>query len=682
MRIYVKKHFFGKHSILEVKKMNSSELLTINCMRILSAEAIEKAKSGHPGITMGAAPMAYELWAKHMKHNPLNPNWIDRDRFVLSAGHGSMLLYSLLHLFGYGLTIDDIKNFRQFGSLTPGHPEFNHTPGVDASTGPLGQGLANAVGMAIAEAHLAAKFNTEDCKIIDHYSYALCGDGCMMEGISYEAASLAGMLGLGKLIVLYDSNNITIEGSTDLAFTEDVRARFEALEWQTILVEDGNDIEAIGRAVEEAKAEKNKPTLIEIKTVIGFGSPNKAGSNSSHGAPLGEDEVEATKANLGWNYSEKFFVPDEVKKNMEDIKSQLLSEAEKWDEFYSAYRKKYPELASELEAWLNDDFVSDLIEDDSYWLNDGDMATRACSEKILNLISEKMPNLFGGSADLSPSNKSEMKNREFFNKENRLGSNMHFGIRELAMAAIANGMYYHGGIRPYIASFFVFCDYMKPALRVSAISELPVISILTHDSIGVGEDGPTHQPVEQLAAYRSTPNFNVWRPCDINETAAAWYSAATEKKTPTALVFTRQNTKNIGIDGRKALKGGYVIRESFKETPDVILIATGSEVGLVYDAYDILKEQGVSAQVVSMPCVEVFEQQSEEYKNSVLPKNVSKRIVVEASFDMSWYRYVGLEGEIIGMTEFGKSAPYSVLFKHYGFTVDNVVDRTLKLLGK
>ncbi len=662
--------------------MNSSELLTINCMRILSAEAIEKAKSGHPGVTMGAAPMAYELWAKHLKHNPHTPKWIDRDRFVLSAGHGSMLLYSLLHLFNYGVSIDDIKNFRQLGSNTPGHPEYNHTPGVDASTGPLGQGFANAVGMAMAEAHLAAKFNTDDCKIIDHYSYALCGDGCMMEGISYEAASLAGTFGLGKLIILYDSNDVTIEGGTDLTFTENVRERFEALNWQTLYVEDGNDTQAIGKAIEEAKAEKNKPTLIEIKTVIGYGSPNKAGSSSSHGAPLGEDEVKATKANLGWNYDEDFFVPDEVKENMEKIEARLVDEAGKWDELYDKYKNKYPELAKELEAWLNDDFLDGLMEDDSYWLNEGDMATRACSEKILNMLSEKMPNLFGGSADLAPSNKSEMKNREFFNKENRLGSNVHFGIRELAMAAIANGMYYHGGIRPYIASFFVFCDYMKPALRVSAISELPIISILTHDSIGVGEDGPTHQPVEQLSAYRSTPNFNVWRPCDINESAAAWYSAASEKSTPSALVFTRQNTKNIGIDGRRALKGGYVIRESFKETPDVILIATGSEVGLVYDAYDVLKEKGVSAQVVSMPCVEVFEKQSDEYKNSVLPKNVSKRIVVEASFDMSWYRYVGLEGEIIGMTEFGKSAPYSVLFKHYGFTVDNVVERTLKLLNK
>lgn len=662
--------------------MNSQELLTINCMRILSAEAIEKAKSGHPGITMGAAPMAYELWAKHLKHNPEKPDWADRDRFVLSAGHGSMLLYSLLHLFGYGLTIDDIKNFRQFGSKTPGHPEFNHTVGVDASTGPLGQGFANAVGMAMAEEHLAAKFNTEEYKIIDHYSYALCGDGCMMEGISYEAASLAGTLGLGKLIVLYDSNNITIEGSTDLTFTENVRARFEALDWHTLYVEDGTDIDAIGKAIEEAKAVTDKPSLIEIKTVIGHGSPNKAGSNSSHGAPLGEDEVKATKANLGWNYDEDFFVPDEVKANMEQIKNNLVKEAEKWDKLYAEYKAKYPELAKEYEAWIADDFAGGLMDDDSFWLNEGDMATRACSEKILNMLSKKMPNLFGGSADLSPSNKSEMKDREFFTKENRLGSNMHFGIRELAMAAIANGMYYHGGVRPYIASFFVFCDYMKPALRVSAISGLPVISILTHDSIGVGEDGPTHQPVEQLSAYRSTPNFNVWRPCDINESAAAWYSAATEKSTPSALVFTRQTTKNIGIDGRKALKGGYVIRESFKETPDIILIATGSEVGLVYDAYDVLKEKGISAQVVSMPCVEVFEKQSEEYKNSVLPKSVAKRIVVEASFDMSWYRYIGLDGEIIGMTEFGKSAPYSVLFKHYGFTVDNVVDRAVKLINK
>lgn len=662
--------------------MKSKEQLTINCIRILCAEAIEKAKSGHPGITMGAAPMAYKLFADKLKHNPANPDWVNRDRFVLSAGHGSMLLYSLLHLFGYGVSMDDIKNFRQLGSITPGHPETGRTPGVDASTGPLGQGFANAVGMAMAEAHLAAKFNRDGFNIVDHYSYALCGDGCMMEGISYEAASLAGTLGLGKLIILYDSNDVTIEGSTDLTFTENVIDRFKSMDWHTVFVADGTDIDAIGKAIDEAKAVTDKPSLIEIKTVIGHGSPNKAGSNDSHGAPLGEEEVEATKKNLGWNYEEKFYVPDEVKELMDSIKPRLNSYEEDWNNLYAEYKKAYPELAAEYEAWLKDDFVSDLIDDDSYWLNEGDMATRACSEKILSKLADKMPNLFGGSADLAPSNKSVMNKREFFNKENRLGSNMHFGIRELAMTAIANGMMYHGAIRPYVASFFVFSDYMKPAFRVSSISSLPVIAILSHDSIGVGEDGPTHQPIEQISAYRSMPNFNVWRPCDINETSAAWYSAVTEKKTPTALVFTRQDTKNIGIDGRKALKGGYVIRESFKDTADIIIIATGSEVGIAYDAYDLLKEKGISAQIVSMPCVEVFEKQSEEYKNSVLPKNVTKRIVVEASFDMAWYRYIGLEGEIIGMTEFGQSAPYAKLFKHYGFTSEHIAERAEAILNK
>lgn len=662
--------------------MKSAEQLTINCMRILSIEAIEKAKSGHPGVTMGAAPMAYELWAEKLKHNPLNPNWVNRDRFVLSAGHGSMLLYSLLHLFNYGVSIEDIKNFRQLGSITPGHPEWGKTPGVDASTGPLGQGFANAVGMAIAEEHLAAKFNRDGYNIIDHYSYALCGDGCMMEGISYEAASLAGTLGLGKLIVLYDSNNITIEGDTGLTFTENVLDRFKAMGWHTVYVADGNDIDAIGNAIDEAKSVTDKPSIIEVKTVIGYGAPNKAGTSDSHGAPLGEEEVEGTKKNLGWDYAEKFYVPDEVKANIESIMPKLEAYEDDWNKLYTEYKNKYPELAEEYEAWLNDEFMDSFTDDDSFWLNEGDMATRACSEKILNKIAEKAPNLFGGSADLAPSNKSIVKKEGFFSKDNREGSNMHFGIRELAMTAIANGMMYHGGIRPYIASFFVFSDYMKPAFRVSSISHLPVIAILTHDSIGVGEDGPTHQPVEQLSAYRSMPNFNVWRPCDINETAAAWYSAMKSKTTPTALVFTRQNTKNIGIDGRNALKGGYVIRQSFKETPDILIIATGSEVGIAYDAYDVLKEKGISAQVVSMPCVEVFEEQSEEYKNSVLPKNVTKRIVVEASFDMAWYRYIGLDGEIIGMTEFGQSAPYSKLFKHYGFTVDNIVSKVENLLSK
>ncbi len=660
--------------------MANPQQLSINCIRILSAEAIEKAKSGHPGITMGAAPMAFELWSKKMKHSPKNPDWFNRDRFVLSAGHGSMLLYSLLHLFGYGVTIEDIKSFRQLGSITPGHPEAGHTPGVDASTGPLGQGFANAVGMAIAEKHLASKFNKEGFNIIDHYSFALCGDGCIMEGISYEAASLAGSLGLGKVIVLYDSNNITIEGDTNLAFTEDVKARFQAMGWQTLYVEDGNDLEAIGRAIDEAKAEINKPSLIEIKTVIGYGSPNKAGSNASHGAPLGEEEVAATKKNLGWNYEESFFVPDEVKAEMSKITTDLEAEKAQWDKLYADYKKAYPDLAAELESWIKDDFALALADDDSFWNNDEECATRDSSSKILNKAAEIMPNLFGGSADLAPSNKSIMEGRDYFTKENPTGSNIHFGIRELAMTAIGNGMLLHGGIRPYIATFFVFSDYVKPALRVSAISNLPLINIFTHDSIGVGEDGPTHQPVEQLASFRSTPNCLVFRPCDTNETAAAWYTALTRKDMPTLMAYTRQKTKNLHIDGRQALKGGYIVRDS--EKVDVIIIATGSEVGIAYDAYDLLKAKGIGARIVSMPCVELFEEQTAEYKESVLPASVTKRIAVEASSDQSWYRYVGIEGKIIGMTEFGKSAPYAKLFDYYGFTAENVAKTAEEILSK
>lgn len=658
--------------------MTDTRELSINCIRILCAEAIEKAKSGHPGITMGAAPMAFELWSEKMKHSPSCPDWFNRDRFVLSAGHGSMLLYALLHLFGYGLTIDDIKNFRQFGSLTPGHPEFGHTAGVDASTGPLGQGFANAVGMAMAEKHLAAKFNRDGCNIIDHYSFALCGDGCMMEGISYEAASLAGSLGLGKLIVLYDSNNITIEGDTSLAFTEDVRARFEAMGWHTQLVEDGNDTEAIGRAIDNAKAETTKPSIIEIKTVIGYGSPNKAGSNSSHGAPLGAEEVEATKKNLGWNYSESFYVPDEVKESLKAVTESLDSKKTEWDKLYADYKAAYPELAAELEAWIKDDFAENLYDDDSFWNNDEECATRESSSKILNKAAEIMPNLFGGSADLAPSNKSVMKGREYFTKDTPEGSNMHFGIRELAMTAIANGMLLHGGIRPYIATFFVFSDYVKPALRVSAISNLPLINIFTHDSIGVGEDGPTHQPIEQLASFRSTPNCLVFRPCDTNETAAAWYTALTRKDMPTLMAYTRQKTKNLHLDGRKALKGGYTVRDC--KNPDVIIIASGSEVGIAYDAFDLLKAKGINARIVSMPCTELFEEQSEGYKESVLPKDITKRVAVEASSDKSWYRYVGIEGEIIGMDEFGKSAPYAKLFEHYGFTAEHVAEVAEKVV--
>ena len=657
--------------------MNDAQQLCINCIRVLSAEAIEKAKSGHPGITMGAAPMAFELWSGKMKHSPKYPEWFNRDRFVLSAGHGSMLLYSLLHMFGYGVSMDDIKNFRQLGSITPGHPEAGHTPGVDASTGPLGQGFANAVGMAIAEKHLASHFNRDGYKIIDHYSYALCGDGCMMEGISYEAASLAGTLGLGKVIVLYDSNSVTIEGDISVTFKEDVRARFEAMGWQTLYVEDGTDTDAIGKAIDAAKAELSKPSLIEIKTIIGYGSPNKAGSNSSHGAPLGEDEVEATKKNLNWGY-EPFTVPDEVKDYIAPITERLEKEKAEWDKLYADYRRTYPELAAELEAWIKDDFARDLANDDDFWNNDEECATRNSSSKILNKAAKIMPNLFGGSADLSPSTMSVMSGRDYFTSDTPQGSNFHFGIRELAMTAVANGILLHGGLRPYIATFFVFSDYVKPALRVSAISSLPLINIFTHDSIGVGEDGPTHQPVEQLASFRSMPNCLVFRPCDTNETAAAWYTALNRKDMPTVMAYTRQKTKNLGIDGRKALKGGYIVRDS--ENVDIIIIATGSEVGIAYDAYDILKERGINARIVSMPCVELFEEQSEEYKQSVLPKDIDRRIAVEASSDQSWYRYVGIKGEIIGMKEFGRSGPYVKLFDYYGFTAQNVADTAERIV--
>lgn len=653
--------------------MSSAENLTVNCIRILSAEAIQKAKSGHPGVAMGAAPIGLELWANHLKHSPCAPAWINRDRFVLSAGHGSMLLYSLLHLFGYSVTMEDIKNFRQFGSKTPGHPEFGHTEGVEASTGPLGQGFANAIGMAVAESFLAAKFNRPGFDIIDHFSYALCGDGCLMEGISYEAASYAGMMGLGKVIILYDSNDITIEGSTELAFKEDIKMRFESVNWHYQLVEDGTDMAAVGKAIEAAKAETDKPSIIEIKTKIGHGAPNKAGTNKAHGEPLGEEELALTKENLGWT-AEPFTVPDEVKEYMSGICGKINEYSKSWDRLFDDYRAKYPDLAKHLLDWFDNKFENDLLNDDSFWNYDGDCATRQSSEKILNQIKDIVPNLIGGSADLAPSNKSIMKGVDYYSRDNRGGANMHYGIRELAMTAIANGMAFHGGVKPYIASFFVFSDYMKPALRVSAIAGLPVIGILTHDSIGVGEDGPTHQPVEQLAAFRSMPNSYTFRPCDTNEAAAAWYTAIFNGKKPTVMAYTRQTTKNIGADGRNALKGGYIIKDSEGAVPDVIVIASGSEVGPAYDSWEILKGRGIDARIVSMPCTELFEEQSEEYKRSVLPAEADKRVAVEASSDNYWYKYIGIKGKFIGVDRFGISAPFPKLFEYFGFTPEHIAD--------
>ncbi|MBQ7084227.1 MAG: transketolase, partial [Anaerotignum sp.] len=634
--------------------MSNIDNLTINTLRFLSAEAIQKAKSGHPGLPLGAAPAAYTTW-KGMKVNPANPDWADRDRFILSAGHGSALLYSLLHVFGYGLTIEDLQNFRQRNSLTPGHPEYKHTKGVEVTTGPLGQGIANAVGMALAESHLAAKFNTPEFKVVDHYTYVLCGDGCLQEGVASEAASLAGTMGLSKLVVLYDSNHITIEGDTATAFAEDVLKRFDAYGWHTQEVADGNDVDAIKAAIEKAKA-SDKPSIIKIETQIGYGAPNKQGKASAHGEPLGEEEIKLAKENLGWPYEEAFYVPEEVKAHIAEINAAGAKAEADWNEMFKAYAEKYPELAKEYAVWYSDELPVDLLADEDFWKDEGDIATRATSEKVLQKVAKVVPNLFGGSADLAPSNKSLMKDREYYSKENPAGSNVHFGIREFAMTAMANGMAVHGGVRPYIAGFYVFADYMKAGLRMESLMGLPVISILTHDSIGVGEDGPTHQPIEHMAMLRSLPNYNVFRPCDTRETAAGWYTALTSKTTPTGLVLSRQNLPALEGTGKGALKGAYVLRDC-EGTPDVLLMASGSEVELIYKAYDELAAKGVKARVISMPCWELFEAQDAEYKESVMPKAVRARLAVEAAADFGWHKYVGMDGDIICMDGFGASAP-------------------------
>lgn len=659
--------------------MNNIHDLAINSIRILSAEAIQKANSGHPGLPLGAAPMAYTLWAKQMKHNPANPQWVDRDRFILSAGHGSMLLYSLLHLFGYGLTVEDLMNFRQLGSKTPGHPEYGHTAGVEVTTGPLGQGIANAVGMAMAEAHLAAKFNKPGFEIVDHYTYALSGDGCMMEGISSEAASLAGTLGLDKLIVLYDSNNISIEGHTDIAFREDVGKRFEAYNWQVITVSDGNSIEAINDAIKAAKSDKQRPSLIIIKTRIGYGSP-KEGTAGVHGEPLGIENIKKTKEFLNWTYGEEFHVPQEVREYMETLKDAGKKSEEAWNKLFEEYKKEYADLASEWELWHSKELPVDLLNDEEFWKFEGKMATRASSGEIINRLTKFIPNMFGGSADLAPSTKTYMKGKGDFSAEDRNGANLHFGVREHAMAAIGNGIAVHGGLRPYVSTFFVFSDYMKGAMRLSALMKLPLTYVLTHDSIGVGEDGPTHEPIEQLAALRSIPNMIVFRPADSKETAAGWYTALTKKDTPTSLILTRQNLPLYAETSKEALKGAYILKDGEKSNPDVILMASGSEVELIYEAAKMLREKGISARVVSMPSFELFEMQGEDYKNSILPKNVRARVAVEAANSFGWHKYVGLDGTVLSIDSFGASGPGELLYKEFGLTVENVVEKALSVL--
>jgi len=646
----------------------------INTIRVLSAEAIQAANSGHPGLPLGAAPMAYTLWAEEMKHNPNNPDWHNRDRFVLSAGHGSMLMYSLLHLFNYGLPMDELKQFRQLNSLTPGHPEYGHTKGVEISTGPLGQGIANAVGFAMAEAHLAAKFNTPNHKVVDHYTFALSGDGCLMEGISYEAASLAGTLKLGKLVLLYDSNSITIEGSTDIAFTEDVAKRFDAMHWQVLEVNDGNDTNAIQSALKVAKMETERPSIIIVKTIIGYGCPSKQGSHKVHGSPLGDDGIAEMKAFLGMPEA-PFTVDDDVALYMAKKVEALAAEELEWQEMFKAYEKENPELATEYKAWFSGEIDQSVFEDDAYWSYAEKVASRSSSGKVLNKLADVIPNLIGGSADLSPSNNSDMKKRESFTASNPLGSNLHFGVREHAMTAITSGIQAHGGLKAYAATFFVFSDYMKPAIRLAAMMKLPVTYILTHDSIGVGEDGPTHQPIEQLAMLRSIPNLNVVRPADAREVSAAWVMAMTSKTSPTALVLTRQNLEVLNGSSKEALKGGYVIS---KETSEAVacIVATGSEVALAVKAQEMLRAEGIDTRVVSLPSWLVFDGQEASYRESVLPKALPT-VSVEAATTFGWQKYADV---CIGRDDFGLSAPGNALFETFGFTAEHVVKSVKELL--
>lgn len=654
--------------------------LCVNTIRILSVEAIDKANSGHPGLPLGAAPMAFTLFSDIMNFNPKNSNWINRDRFILSAGHGSALLYSLLHIFGYSLTIEDLKEFRQKGSLTPGHPEYGHTEGVEATTGPLGQGVAMGVGLAMAQMHMGELFNTEDFKVFDNYTYVLTGDGCLMEGISNEASSLAGTLELSKLIMLYDSNNITIEGNTDVAFKENVRARYEALGWDTFSVEDGNDLEEIRKTIEKAKL-TNKPSLIEIKTKIGYGSVVE-GSEKAHGSPLKSENTKKLKEKLNWCYNDKFYVPNEVYQYVDEVLKEKEKVEEKWNKQFEEYKIKHKDLYLKLQSFLNMEKPVELLNSDELYNFSEDLSTREASGKILNKISKKMSNLFGGSADLAPSNKCVIENFEYFSHNTKFGANIHFGVREHAMAAIANGLFLYGGIKPFISTFFVFSDYLKPALRLSALMKLGVIYIFTHDSIGVGEDGPTHEPIEQLAMIRSIPDVVVFRPCDWKETAAAWSYALNNDKHPTVMVLSRQKLKNIENTGRGALKGAYILKDSRNGNPELIIIATGSEVGIALEAADILEKEGRKIRVVSMPSMELFEMQSEEYKNKILPDSIRKRISVEALSDFGWYKYIGLDGKSIGMKSFGISAPGKEIFKTFDITTERIVKESNNLLNK
>ncbi|MBS4035424.1 MAG: transketolase [Ignavibacterium sp.] len=664
---------------------NDIDLLSINTIRTLSMDAVQKANSGHPGMPMGCAPIAYTLYAKVMKHNPVKPGWYNRDRFILSAGHGSMLLYSILHLCGYNVSMDELKNFRQWNSITPGHPEFGHTPGVETTTGPLGQGFANAIGMAIAQEYLASLFNKDDIKILDHFIYGICSDGDLMEGVSHEAASLAGHLKLGKIIFFYDDNGITIDGKTELAFSDDTKKRFEAYNWQVLNINDVNDLDQIMKAVKSAQSEISKPTVIITKTHIGYGSPNKQDTASAHGSPLGEEEVKLSKKNLGWPEDKFFFVPNEVYNHFNGVKKCGAEAEEIWQKKFEEYKSKYPEDAKLFLQMMNSETGEEWVKHLPSFTNyDEKVATRSASGKVLNAIADYLPGLIGGSADLAPSNDTFLKKYKTFSPSDHSGRNFHFGIREHAMGSILNGMAMYGGVIPYGGTFLIFSDYLRPAIRLAALSKVKSIFVFTHDSIGLGEDGPTHQPIEQLASLRAIPNTLVLRPSDANETVEAWRTAINHKGGPVCIILTRQKLSVINRDKYSSddgfKKGAYVVKDSDK--PQLIFIASGSEVELALKSAEKLSEEKIAVRVVSFPSWELFESQTDDYKESVLPQAVKARVAIEAGVHQGWEKYIGNAGGVISINKFGASAPDKILFEQYGFTVENVINTSIRVLNK
>lgn len=661
-----------------MSNIKEKETLCVNTIRALSMDAVQKANSGHPGMPMGMADVAFVLWDKILKHNPANPKWINRDRFILSAGHGSMLLYSLLHLYGYEVSLEDLKNFRQYGSNTPGHPEFGHTPGVETTTGPLGQGFATGVGMAIAEQFMGGTFNKEEIRLVDHYIYAIVSDGDLMEGISHEAASLAGHLKLNKLIYLYDSNRISIDGSTDLSFSDNTAERFKAYGWEVQQI-DGHDREEIEKAILAAQ-KSDKPSLIECRTTIGFGSPNKQGSASSHGSPLGDDEILLTKKKLEFPSDEPFFIPEEVKEHMSGAVERGRKVEEEWNELFEKYKKSYPEEGEEFRKFFSRTLPENWDEIlPAFEADEKGIATRKASGIVLNAIADHLNNLIGGSADLTGSNNTDLEGKGIFNAQNRAGRYIHYGVREHAMGAAMNGMAQYGGIIPYGGTFLVFSDYNKPAIRIAALSKTPAIHVFTHDSIGLGEDGPTHQPIEHLSAMRATPNVTVLRPADANEVAYCWKMAIQNEEGPSLMILTRQALptldRSVYADASGAEKGAYILKKEEGSTPDYLLIATGSEVSIALEAAKILEKEGNSVRVVSMPSMELFSKQDLSYRQEVLPPDVKNRVSIEAASTQSWYRWVGTEGLALGINQFGMSAPYQEIYDHFGLTPTKIADK-------